>query len=107
MRPEQPTENHMSTSLLLDPLPSLPNALASAPLPVPTPAALRERFPSSREAAGRITRYRAEAIDLVRGASDRLLCVVGPCSIHDRQAAFDYAEQLRPLAERYADELLV
>jgi len=97
----------MSTSLLLDPLPSPSSATLVAPLPVVTPAALQGRFPLSREASGRIARYRAEAIDLVRGTSDRLLCVVGPCSIHDRQAAFEYAERLRPIAERYSDELLV
>ena len=96
----------MSISLL-DPLPSLPNVAATAGLPVVTPAVLQGRFPLSREAAAQIARYRAEAIDLVRGASDRLLCIVGPCSIHDRQAAFEYAERLRPIAERYADELLI
>jgi 3-deoxy-7-phosphoheptulonate synthase len=95
----------MST-LLLDLPPSL-SSLAIPPLPVETPAALRERFPLSARAAGRIARYRSEAIDLVRGASDRLLCVVGPCSIHDREAAFEYAERLQPIAERYAGELLV
>lgn len=96
----------MSISLL-DPLPSPPNAAAIAPLAVVTPAVLQGRFSLSREASGRVARYRAEAIELVRGASDRLLCIVGPCSIHDRQAAFEYAERLRPIAERYSDELLI
>ena len=68
---------------------------------------MRERLPLSRDAAVRVARFRAEAIELVRGASDRLLCVVGPCSIHDRDAAFEYAERLAPLAERYGDELLL
>jgi 3-deoxy-7-phosphoheptulonate synthase len=96
----------MSTSLL-DPPPSPSNTTTVAPLPVVTPAVLQGRFALSREAQRRIARYRAEAIDLVRGASDRLLCIVGPCSIHDRQAAFEYAERLRPIAERYSDELLI
>ena len=96
----------MPTSLL-EPLPSLSSAAPVPPLPVPTPARLRAELPLSREAAARVARHRAEVIELVQGASQRLLCIVGPCSIHDRQAAFEYAERLAPLAQRYSDDLLV
>jgi 3-deoxy-7-phosphoheptulonate synthase len=77
------------------------------PVAIDTPARLRARFPLTRFAERRVERYRAEVIDVVQGRSDRLLCVVGPCSIHDRAAAFEYAERLAAVAERHAGELLI
>lgn len=74
---------------------------------VDSPARLASRFPLSRAAARAVESYRAQAIEIVRAESDRLLCVVGPCSIHDKRAAFEYAERLAPVAERYAGELLI
>jgi 3-deoxy-7-phosphoheptulonate synthase len=44
---------------------------------------------------------------IVTGAEDRLLVVVGPCSIHDPDAALEYAGRLREIAKLYADELLI
>jgi 3-deoxy-7-phosphoheptulonate synthase len=74
---------------------------------VETPARLAARFPLSRDAALGIERHRAELIQIIHGDSDRLSCVVGPCSIHDRRSAFEYAERLAQLAERYASELAI
>lgn len=96
----------MSISLL-DPLTSPAEHASPSHVPIESPKRLRARFPLSREAASRVSRFRAEAIDLVEGLSDRLLCVVGPCSIHDRRAAFEYAERLAPVAARYSGELLI
>jgi 3-deoxy-7-phosphoheptulonate synthase len=88
-----------------------PAARADNPTPpnvsIDPPVRLAARFPLTRSAACRIEQYRAQIIELVQGESDRLLCVVGPCSIHDRGAAFEYAERLAWVAERYAGELLV
>ncbi len=42
---------------------------------------------------------------VLRGADDRLVVVVGPCSIHDTAAALDYAARLKPLREELAGEL--
>ena len=44
---------------------------------------------------------------IVNGKDDRLLVVVGPCSIHDPAAALDYARRLKPLRDKYADTLEV
>jgi 3-deoxy-7-phosphoheptulonate synthase len=87
-------------------------ALSARALPLPTvaveaPVRLAARFPLSRAAARGVERYRAEVIELVQGRGDRLLCVVGPCSIHDRRSAFEYADRLARVAERYSDELLI
>ena len=54
-----------------------------------------------------ITHTRKTIHTIMAGKDDRLLVVVGPCSIHDPVAALDYARQLKPLRERYADTLEV
>lgn len=74
---------------------------------VPTPARLCARYPLGARAASEIAAFREQAIELVQGRDERLLAVVGPCSIHDPRAALDYAAQLLPLAQRYARELFV
>jgi len=45
--------------------------------------------------------------DILRGADDRLLVVVGPCSIHDPVAALDYAKRLKVVADRLAHDLMI
>lgn len=74
---------------------------------VPTPQQLKARFPLGREAARQLASFREQAITLVQGRSERLLAVVGPCSIHDPRSALDYAERLLPVARQHANELLV
>ncbi|MFT4195968.1 3-deoxy-7-phosphoheptulonate synthase [Ottowia sp.] len=44
---------------------------------------------------------------IIAGKDDRLLAIVGPCSIHDPAAALDYARRLKPLRDQYADTLEV
>src|SRR5688500_6888606 len=70
---------------------SSPAAAASPGLAIPTPAQLKERFALGTSAALAIRAARQQASDLVQGGDDRLLCVVGPCSIHDRESALEYA----------------
>ena len=74
---------------------------------IPTPAQLKERFLLSEPAARTISAARQQASELVLGRDDRLLCVVGPCSIHDPESALEYASLLAPLARRHARELLI
>ena len=52
-----------------------------------------------------ITHTRKTIHTIMAGKDDRLLVVVGPCSIHDPAAALDYARRLKPLRDRYADTL--
>ena len=73
---------------------------------LPPPEHLIRFFPINDtpiEALVTATRERARRI--MRGADDRLLLVIGPCSIHDRAAALDYARRLLPLRERLGDAL--
>ncbi|MCZ6463469.1 MAG: 3-deoxy-7-phosphoheptulonate synthase [Proteobacteria bacterium] len=86
-----------------------------APMPVvahaegrlPSPRELRSRFPVPPRLGASIARVRREIGDILRGHDPRLLLIVGPCSIHDPEAAVEYAHRLRPLAETHARELLV
>ena len=52
-----------------------------------------------------ITKTRKAVHHIMHGKDDRLLVVIGPCSIHDPAAAIDYARRLQPLREKYADTL--
>jgi 3-deoxy-7-phosphoheptulonate synthase len=57
--------------------------------------------------APQVDRARAEIADIVHGRDDRLIVVVGPCSIHDRDAALDYAARLAADAAALADRLRI
>ncbi len=74
---------------------------------IPTPDALRSELPLTARRAVAVSRDRAEIADILAGRDDRLLVVVGPCSIHDPVAAIDYARRLAPLADEYADRLKI
>ncbi|OOF68885.1 3-deoxy-7-phosphoheptulonate synthase [Rodentibacter pneumotropicus] len=69
------------------------------------PIALLEKFPASEEAAALVKQTRQEAHNIIHGKDDRLLVVIGPCSIHDPKAALEYANRLKPLREKYKDSL--
>lgn len=69
------------------------------------PIALIERYPLSESASASITAGRQSIQAMLAGEDDRLLVVVGPCSIHDVDAALDYAQSLCKLREQYADDL--
>jgi 3-deoxy-7-phosphoheptulonate synthase len=97
----------MTTSLIVGTRSSSRSRSRSPSHAVPTPARLRARYPLDAAAARRVTDFREQAIALVHGTDARLLCVVGPCSIHDPRAAVEYATRLAPLAELYRNELLV
>ncbi len=71
------------------------------------PIAHLYELPVNDTAAGLVVKTRAEIADLLHGQDKRLLVIVGPCSIHDTQAALEYAQKLLPLRQKYAKELLI
>ena len=75
--------------------------------PLLPPAILLEEIPLQPAAVETVRRGRRAAEAILDGTDDRLLVVAGPCSIHDPEAALDYAGRLLPLAKRYADDLHV
>ncbi|MDL5157752.1 3-deoxy-7-phosphoheptulonate synthase [Actinomycetospora termitidis] len=91
---------------LLDSRP-LDGARTAAVTPLPSPALLRHELPASADVAESVHRGRDGAEAILRGEDDRLLVVVGPCSIHDPDAAREYGARLAAQAERHADRLHV
>ena len=71
------------------------------------PATVLYDFPVSAAVAQRVTAARQAIHRVLHGADDRLVVVIGPCSIHDTEAALDYARRLAVEAERLSDDLLV
>ena len=75
--------------------------------PLIPPAILMEELPLGDEASACVARIRDEVSGVVSGRDDRLLVVVGPCSIHDPAAGLDYAKRLRKPAAEFQQDLLV
>jgi 3-deoxy-7-phosphoheptulonate synthase len=76
-------------------------------VPLVSPQALIEELPLSDEHATVLLRGRSEVQAVLDGRDDRLLVVVGPCSVHDVVATHDYAERLSAQVERLSGELCV
>jgi 3-deoxy-7-phosphoheptulonate synthase len=75
--------------------------------PLIPPAILLEELPLGEQGALTVSGGRAAVARILRGEDDRLVVVVGPCSIHDPAAARDYAARLKAVADRLAGELCV
>ncbi|HEY6562731.1 MAG TPA: 3-deoxy-7-phosphoheptulonate synthase [Polyangiaceae bacterium] len=75
--------------------------------PLLPPAILMEEIPVSAEASETVTRGRLEVGRILRGEDDRLVIVVGPCSIHDPAAGLEYAKRLRQVADAHRSTLCV
>ena len=75
--------------------------------PLITPALLQEWLPAPELAQDLVEDSRAAISRVLHGADDRLVAVVGPCSIHDHGEALEYARRLKAEADRHASELLV
>lgn len=71
------------------------------------PIAHLYELPITDTAAGVVHQTRHDIAELVHGHDDRLLVIIGPCSIHDPKAALEYAERLLPLKQKYAENLLI
>src|SRR5699024_2334724 len=75
--------------------------------PLPTPGELLAELPLTAEAAHRVAAHRQQVRAVLGGSDDRLLVVVGPCSIHDPAAGLDYARRLAALRDELQDDLLL
>jgi 3-deoxy-7-phosphoheptulonate synthase len=71
------------------------------------PERAREEFPLSEKAARVTWETRRDIHRILHGADDRLLVIIGPCSIHDPGAAFEYAQKLKLERDRLASALLI
>ncbi len=67
--------------------------------PLPEPRLLREAFPVTDAEAAFIAAARHATRAILKGQDDRLLVIVGPCSVHEPESALEYAGRLRELAK--------
>ncbi|WP_455243634.1 3-deoxy-7-phosphoheptulonate synthase [Petrachloros mirabilis] len=75
---------------------------------LPSPRAIKTKLPITEEAAALVVETRDAIRRILHGQDrDRLLVIVGPCSIHDAEAAFEYAAKLKPVADALRDHLLI
>ncbi|MGI8857656.1 MAG: 3-deoxy-7-phosphoheptulonate synthase [Thermomicrobiales bacterium] len=75
--------------------------------PLVPPAILLEELPLSAAGAETVSAARERVSRILRSEDDRLIVVVGPCSIHDTDAALEYAHRLKPLADDLAADLCI
>ena len=75
--------------------------------PLISPAVLGYYLPLTEQAAELVATSRGQADAILRGEDDRLLAVVGPCSIHDADAALEYGTKLKQVADRLQQDLLL
>ena len=72
-----------------------------------TPAQIKEQLPAGDRQLALVERTRREAKSILRGEDNRMLVIVGPCSIHDPVSALEYARQLAVLSQELADRYLI
>ena len=75
--------------------------------PLPTPAQVLAELPLTDKAQEIVAYSRDEIRACLYGQDDRLLVIVGPCSVHDPQAALDYAHRLAALKDELCEQLLI
>ncbi|MUH59630.1 3-deoxy-7-phosphoheptulonate synthase [Bifidobacterium canis] len=75
--------------------------------PLPSPAQVLSDLPLTSEMQDIVAYSRDEVRACLYGQDDRLLVIVGPCSVHDPKAALDYAHRLRKLRDELENDLLI
>lgn len=77
-------------------------------VPLPTPIHMQEKLPLPDTTSQMILHTRQAIRNILHGQdTHRLAVIIGPCSIHDPEAAIQYAEQLKHVADRVSDHLLI
>lgn len=69
------------------------------------PETVANEFPATERATGTVLAARAAIHNILHAKDDRLVVIIGPCSIHDPEAALDYAERLAEMRRKFSDTL--
>ena len=75
--------------------------------PLISPGLLLEEIPLTEQSTHAVNLTRQAVADILHGKDPRLVVVVGPCSIHDPDAAYDYARKLKGEIDKYQDDLCI
>ncbi|MBI2855566.1 MAG: 3-deoxy-7-phosphoheptulonate synthase [Chloroflexi bacterium] len=88
-------------------MPQIHNVNIQRIQPLPSPKDYLEKLPITPRIAQLVGEGREQIARILRGEDDRILVIVGPCSLHDVNAGFEYAKRLKELADPLQDRLLV
>ena len=86
---------------------SLENIRVESVKPLVPPGTLKEKLTPSDKAKEVVKAGRDTISNIIQGKDKRLLVVVGPCSIHDPEAALDYAARLKKLSDKVSDKYFI
>lgn len=75
--------------------------------PMPSPNSLKEQLPLTEASSETVYQSRREVEDIISGKDNRAIAIVGPCSIHDTDAALEYAEKLAIVKKELESDLLI
>jgi len=75
--------------------------------PLISPAVLEEEIPMPNTSTTMISKARRKIADIIHGRDERLLMIVGPCSVHDPQAVKEYGARLKALSDEVNERLLL
>ncbi len=74
---------------------------------LPTPNSIKGELPLSKHLESNVETYRSQFQNILDKKDDRLIVVVGPCSIHDTEAGLEYAKKLKVLSDKVSDKILL
>ena len=74
---------------------------------IQTPESLMQELPLTEKAANTVTTARQQIYDVLDGKDDRLVVIIGPCSIHDTEAALEYADRLKKMMDELENDLII
>lgn len=83
------------------------NINISSRAPLTSPKAIKSELPLSLDAVSKVVSARQEICDILDGKSKKFMMIVGPCSIHNREAALKYASKLSELSKKVSDKILI
>ena len=83
------------------------NINISSRTPLISPKAIKSELPLSLDAVAKVVEARQEIRDILDGKSKKLMMIVGPCSIHNREAALKYANKLNELRQKVGDKIFI
>ncbi|WP_180697930.1 3-deoxy-7-phosphoheptulonate synthase [Pseudomonas crudilactis] len=97
----------MNSSVSALPLSTLDCANEALTVRLPSSLQLKQQLPLSNALSQQVAAHREAVRAILNGDDQRLLIIVGPCSIHDPQSALEYAGKLSRLAEQVSDKMLL
>lgn len=97
----------MNSSVSALPLSSLNSANEALTLRLPSSLQLKQQLPLTSALSQQVANHRQAVRTILNGEDQRLLLIVGPCSIHDPKSALEYAEKLARLSSEVSDEMLL